>query len=187
MPYICPKTVNVNPGGSLPLNHESMPRLRQIIIDENNKNAVKFKVLACITENPKLCNLYTNPNANIKLCQANNKLAHIYYSEQSQNASVKHYLFMFVRISEDKNAVMKSLSDSIIQLGINTSVEKTYFNIVIYDFSGTTITYLLIKEYEKYLNQFTACDFKILPFNKGNGCLTIYDPNNLNIDPLTLI
>jgi len=187
MPYICPNTVNVNPGGSLPLNHESMPRLKQIIVDGNNKNTVEFKVLACITEKPKLCNVYTNLNANIKLCQANNNLAHIYYSEQSPNASVKHYLFMFVRISEDKNTVMKSLSDSIMQLGINTSIEKTFFNIVIYDCYGMIITHLLIKEYEKYLNLFPDCDFKILPFNKGNGYLTIFDPNNLNIEPLTLI
>jgi hypothetical protein len=186
MPSICPNTVNVNPGSSLPLNHESMPRLRQIIVDGSNKNTVEFKVLACITEKPKLCNAYTNPNANIKLCQANNNLAHIYYSEQSPSTSVKHYLFMFVRISEDKNAVMKSLVDSIMQLGINTSIEKTFFNIVIYDYSGTII-HLLIKEYEEYLNQFPDCGFKILPFNKGNGYLTIFDPNNLNIEPLTLI
>jgi hypothetical protein len=184
MPYICPKIICINQGSELLLVHESMPGFKKIAVDANNNNAIEFRVLACVIEKNNLCGKYLNSSASNTLCQNEERLAHIYYREQSSNVNVKHYLLVFIKASANRNDVMKSLDNSIKLLGINTSVEKTFFNIVFYDCFG--IVHILMKEYEEKLKYFNGCDFHICSFDKKHGYLTLYDPNKPGIEPLDL-
>ncbi|MCL1967362.1 MAG: hypothetical protein FWF67_05725 [Fibromonadales bacterium] len=160
-----------------------MPGLKKIAVDTNNNNAIDFRVLACVIEKNNLCVKYSNPNANNILCNEE-KLAHIYYREQSSNVSVKHYLLVFISASANRTDVIKSLDNSIKLLGINTNVEKTFFNMVFYDCFG--MVHILIKEYEEKLKYFNCCGFRFHSFYKSHSYLTLYDPNKPGIEPLNL-